>query len=133
MAEKTFIMDVDRTIRTAPKNPDGSYDYANARPHLNVIAKANMLYDQGHRIIYYSACGMRTFKGDVYRIEEYHRPILEKWAADHGVKYTELKFGKIWYQDYFFVDDRNLTIDQFLTSETEELEDVLTTNASKQD
>ena len=75
----TFIIDIDGTIAIAPNNPDGSYDYPNAAPIIPIINKINELYDEGHTIILFTARGVRTFKGDVIKIRNFHEPILMEW------------------------------------------------------
>lgn len=109
----TFVIDIDNTILTSVKIDD-KYDYAKSKPYINVIDKINLLYNSSNEIILFTARGMNTFKNDVTELEKYHRPILENWLICHNVQYTKLIFGKIWMPDYYFIDDRNLTINQFL-------------------
>lgn len=124
-----IVMDIDLTICKA-EVINGKGDYVNAKPILPVINKSNKLYDEGINIILYTARGMRTFKNDVSKIEEFHRPILEKWLNQNNVKYNELVFGKLWKPDYYFVDDRSLTINQFIEIQPKEFKNQLTENKS---
>ena len=50
-----YCFDIDGTICT---NTDG--DYENAIPFEGAIEKINGLYDQGHKIIFYTARGSTT-------------------------------------------------------------------------
>ena len=109
---KTFVIDIDHTICIAPKVGD-VYDYPNAKPIKKVIYTINECHAFGHKIILFTARGMRTFKGDVKKIEEYHRPILENWLKQYAVQYDELIFGKPWGPNVSYVDDKNMTIEQF--------------------
>ena len=63
-----------------------------------------MLYEQGHRIILFTARGSMTGIDWTSRTQAQ----LLKWS----VKYHELKFGKP-AADYY-IDDRLISIDQFL-------------------
>lgn len=109
----TFIIDVDNTIMTTPKIIS-FYDYANSKPIQDMIDKINGLYDQGNKIILFTSRGMRTFNGVVSRIEKYHRPILEKVLKDFNLNYHELIFGKPWGENPIYVDDRSLSISNFI-------------------
>jgi len=124
-----IVMDIDLTI-CETEVINGKGDYENAKPLCAVINKSNKLYDEGINIILYTARGMRTFANNVKKIEEFHRPILEKWLNKHNVKYNELIFGKLWKPDYYFVDDRSLTINQFLINSPKEFKKAINENKS---
>jgi capsule biosynthesis phosphatase len=111
----TYVIDIDHTICTASWSEKlNAYDYQNASPHWDVINKIQLLYNQGHTIILFTARGMRTFSGNVKKIENFHRPILEKWLNDHNLKYHNLVFGKPWGPNVYYVDDKNLSIQEFI-------------------
>lgn len=112
----TFVIDIDHTICIAEKKEDGSYDYENAIPNVDMIKHINKLHEKGNHIILFTARGMRTFEGDVNELKLYHMPILNKWLEENHVKYDILKFGKPWGENVFYIDDRNLTPKQFLSS-----------------
>jgi len=73
---KIIYVDIDGTICTISK------PYSDAQPLYENIEKINKLYDEGHRIIYYTARGMST-KVD-------HTDITKKQLKDWGCKFTEL-------------------------------------------
>lgn len=127
METQTFVMDIDDTISITPSENDIA-QYPKAKPIQSVISKINHLYNQGHKIILLTARGMRTFDHNVKKVEEYHRPILEKWLSDNGVKYHELIFGKPWGPNVHYVDDRGLTIDQFVNHDSDAYNNCLTEN-----
>jgi len=129
MEAQTFVLDIDDTISRIPNDQNSVGDiskYPHATPINPVIKRINSLHDQGHKIILLTARGMRTFKKDVSKIDEYHRPILEKWLKDNDVKYDELVFGKPWGPNVRYIDDRGLTIDQFV--EEDDYQKCLNTN-----
>ena len=121
----TFIIDIDGTICDAPLNSDGSYDYPNAVPITATIERINQLYDQGHKIILFTARGNRTFKGDLKKIEEFHGPILKEWMDRHGVKRHEIRTGKPWGEDPIYVDNRNLSLSAFVWKHPNQCEDII--------
>lgn len=111
----TYVIDVDHTICTAPWNDDcKAYDYKKANPHPEMIQAINKAYHEGNIIILFTARGMRTFNGNVELIENYHRPILEEWLLKHSVNYHDLIFGKPWGPNVHYIDDKNLSIEEFI-------------------
>jgi len=125
MEQKTFIMDVDGTLCNAPLQEDGTFDYQNATPIAAVINRVNELYDAGHRIVLSTARGMRTHNGDVKKVNKYVRPTLEKWLADNGVQYHELRMGKAWGSNPIYVDNRNLSMKSFALENPEFFENII--------
>jgi len=104
---KRIIVDIDDTISFTTNR-----DWENAKPNLPLIKKLNELYDNGVEIIYETARGCLSFKGDRKKAEEYYRPIIEKWFKKYNVKYTELSFQKR-LADYY-IDDKAIKPDEFL-------------------
>jgi len=122
-----IVIDIDLTLCKAEVF-NGVGDYKNAKPISKVIEKINKLHDEGFFIILYTARGMKTFKNNIKKLESFHRPILEEWLKKHNVKYNELIFGKLWKPDYFFIDDRNLTLNQFIQNEPSDFEKIIEEN-----
>tara|TARA_B100001250_G_scaffold318488_1_gene281126 strand:+ start:1796 stop:2086 length:291 start_codon:yes stop_codon:yes gene_type:complete len=75
-----YCFDVDGTICTQED------DYSNAQPLLDRIEQINLLYDEDHKIVFYTARGYLT--GIDW--SEKTKNQLEEW----GVKYHSLVFGK---------------------------------------
>ena len=106
-----FIVDVDGTLCEIVNSFD---EYYSAKPKVDIINKVNSLYKSGSNIILFTARGMRTFNNDVAKIEEVHRPILENWLKQNGVLYHELRFGKAWSPECYYVDDKSMSLNEFL-------------------
>lgn len=121
----TFIIDIDGTICDAPKLDSGSYDYPNAVPIQETIYKINQLYDEGHKIILFTARGYRTFNGNKEKIKEHHEPILIDWLSRFNVKYHELHTGKPWGKNPVYVDNRNLSLKSFITENSKNYESII--------
>jgi len=98
MKQLTYIFDVDKTIM----NTHGS-DYTMSVPFPGRIEKVNALYDQGHKIIYWTARGATT------KVDWYY---FTKGQLDHyGCKYHEFKTGKPHYN--VWVDDKAINAEDF--------------------
>lgn len=97
---KTFVVDIDGVIaQLSPNN-----DYNLAQPNKPVIDAVNRLYDQGHKIVLFTA------RGYVTGIDwmEVTKTQMQTW----GVKHHELKLGKP--NATFYVDDKNLSVYDFV-------------------
>lgn len=122
---QTFIIDIDGTICRAPLKEDGTFDYPNANPIVNVINRINEMYDAGHTIILSTARGMRTYEGNVKRIKENVKPILEEWLKVNGVKYNRIDIGKSWGENPIYVDNRNLSVKSFTLANPDFFENII--------
>ena len=93
---KIIYVDIDETICDTPG--DDVRDYYSSTPRPETILKVNKLYDDGNRIVYWTARGSRSGK-DWYKLTESQ---LESW----GAKYHELRCDKPYYD--VFYDDKNM-------------------------
>ena len=109
-----FVFDIDETISRWNDNRN----YEEFVPDRDMIYRIARLYHKGHYITLYTARGMLSMKGDIRKIEKEIRPPLEAWLKKWNVKYDVLIMGKP-AGDYY-VDDKNLSIDQFLNGDYDE-------------
>ena len=106
--QKTIAFDLDDVICW---RPTGSEDLApckfdSCKPIQEAIDLANSFYNDGYKIIIYTARGMSQYNGNVAEIYSnlYTRTIkqLDAW----GLKYHALVMGKIHYD--VLIDDKAL-------------------------
>ena len=109
----TFVIDVDNTICEFNRNKR----YEELLPIQETVDKIKLLRDQGAYIILHTARGMKTHKGDRGSIEQFVRPVLEKWLAKYKVPYDELIMCKPGYKHFtttvYYVDDKSLGRHEF--------------------
>ena len=91
---KTYIIDIDGTICTKVKDFPSNYQFIQPLPER--IAKINKLYDEGHKIIYWTSRGM--FSGQDW--EGFTIAQLNEW----GCKYDEINMKKPMYD--VWIDDK---------------------------
>jgi len=96
-----IFVDIDETICLSPKDRN----YANATPITERIDRINKLYDEGNRIVYWTARG--TVSGIDWRNVTMDQ--FEQW----GVKYHQVKFNKPAYD--LFIDDKNINSDTYFS------------------
>lgn len=93
----TLIFDIDGTICTQES------DYSQAKPIQEVIDKLNKKYDEGYRIVLFTARGTETdIDWGLITTDQ-----LKEW----GVKYDDLLFGKPAGLKY--IDDKGVNIYQW--------------------
>ena len=94
-----IYVDIDETICESPERRD----YSKATPLVKNIEKINNLYDEGNKIVYWTARGT----GSGIDWKEITTEQFKKW----GVKHHEIKFGKPIYD--LFIDDKNINSNSF--------------------
>lgn len=107
---KRLVMDLDNTI-TQTENGD----YRNSKPLDGVIEKLREYKALGFEIIISSSRNMRTYEGNIGKINIYTLPIIVDWLNKYNVPYDEIYVGKPWCgHDGFYVDDRAVRPDEFV-------------------
>lgn len=105
----TYVFDIDGTICN---NTFGNYEQA--EPFVERIKAINKLYDEGNKIVFFTARGMKTFNGDIAEVYkkyfEFTEIQLNKWKA----KYHQLRLGKP--EGDFYIDDKGVSDVDFFTT-----------------
>ena len=94
----TYVVDIDGTICNTERG-----NYFGSKPIQERIDKINKLYDEGHKIIYYTARG--------YKSGVDWRELTERQLKDWGCKYHKLEI-KAPYGD-FYINDLNILLTEF--------------------
>ena len=95
---RTIYIDIDGTICTNPEEVSTEYDYAKSSPIKENIEKANKLYDEGHKVVYW------TSRGSLSGID--WTDLTKKQFKEWGVKHHELRLDKPFFD--IFIDDKNI-------------------------
>ena len=106
---KRLIVDLDGTLTQA-----NTSDYKNVQPYLEVIEKLHKYKADGFDIVIQTARNMRTYKGNVGKINVHTLPIIIEWLDKHNVPYDEIIVGKPWCgHEGFYIDDRAIRPSEF--------------------
>lgn len=98
-----IFVDVDHVVaKPESEAVDGPRDYSQSEPIPGNINHVNSLYEDGHRITYYTARGTET--GKDWR-ETTHKQ-LQSW----GCKFHELRMGKPAFD--LLIDDKAYNVDR---------------------
>lgn len=115
---KRIIIDLDNTI-TLHKS---EADYSKKKPNSKVIMRLREYKAQGFGIAIHTSRNMKTYEGDVGKINVHTLPSIIAWLDQHEVPYDEIYVGKPWCgSEGFYVDDRAVRPSEFAELSMEEL------------
>lgn len=105
---KIIAFDLDDVLCQRDSNikVSGIEKYDHCEPIQENIDIVNSLYDDGHKIIIYTARGMTIFSDDVFKIYEHLYPKTYDCLIKWGIKFHQLVMGKISYD--VLIDDKCL-------------------------
>ena len=105
MRDKVIAFDLDDVLCYRTSDLGGKVGkYNNCQPIHEMINVANDCYDNGFKVIIYTARGMTGFTGDVYEIYSNLYVLTKKQLNDWGVRHHELVMGKAHYD--LLIDDK---------------------------
>jgi capsule biosynthesis phosphatase len=119
---KRIIIDLDNTITIKSEKKS----YINSKPNNDVVKKISEYRQKGFQIIIYTSRNMRTFKGNIGKMNIHTLPIIIDWLNKNNVEYDEIILGKPWCgEDGFYVDDRAIRPDEFISNTYEEIVEII--------
>lgn len=114
-------MDLDDTICSTTNG-----DYKNSTPDRDVIEKMNEYRSMGFTIAISTSRNMRTYNGDIGKINANTLPIIIEWLNKHVVPYDEIIVAKPWCGvDGFYVDDKAIRPSEFKQKSYEQIVELL--------
>lgn len=114
---KKLVVDIDLTLTQA-----SDLEYESKIPNLEVISKLREYQEMGFEIILFTSRNVRTFNGDIAKINKITLPILLDWLKKHEVPFDGIIMGKPWCgTEGFYVDDRAIRPSEFVKHSYEEL------------
>ena len=123
---KRLVFDLDGTLT----HDDASVSYAERRPNLAMVEKLRTYRDQGFEIVICSARNMRTYAGDLGKINAHTLPVILDWLIRHAIPYDEVHVGKPWCgTEGFYVDDKAVRPSEFLAMSHDEIHALLAKEA----
>ena len=106
--QKIIAFDLDDVICFRPTGYEdlGPEKYSYCQPYKETIKLVNSLYDDGYKIIIYTARGMSQFSGNIVEIYSKLYNQTNDQLKSWEVKYHQLVMGKIHYD--VLIDDKSL-------------------------
>ena len=113
---KRLIVDLDNTLCIS------NGDYFNGKPIQSMIKRLHEYKGLGYDIIIFSSRNMRTYEGNIGKINVNTLPIILDWLIKYQVPHDEVIIGKPWCGDEgFYVDDRAIRPSEFVNKSINEL------------
>ncbi|MGR6871617.1 capsular biosynthesis protein [Pseudomonas sp. HK3] len=124
---KRLVMDLDDTITSGF---DG--DYTAVGVNNDVVEKLHEYKDLGFEIVINTSRNMRTYDGNVGKINANTLPVILKWLEDNNIPYDEIYTGKPWCgTEGFYVDDKSIRPSEFAKYSYEEIQRLLNNETQK--
>lgn len=118
---KKLIIDLDGTITQA-----NTSDYKNVLPRLDVINQLREYRKNGFTIVIFTARNMRTYEGNIGKINLYTLPVITQWLQENEVPYDEILVGKPWCgNEGLYVDDRAVRPSEFARLSLSEINEII--------
>lgn len=112
-----LIVDLDGTLTKA-----NTSDYKSVMPRMEVIEQLRNYKNNGFEIVIFTARNMRTFDGNVGKINIHTLPLITEWLNFHQVPYDEIIVGKPWCgHTGFYIDDRAVRPSEFASLSLNEI------------
>ena len=125
----SLVIDIDGTLCPIKKKDE---KYEDLIPYESMVKKINDYHEQGVRIILFSSRNMNSYGGNIGLINKHTAKILSEWLCKWDIPYDEIIFGKPWPgHKGFYVDDRTIRPDEFLTKSVDELDEICRNSRSK--
>lgn len=119
---KRIIVDIDDTLTIH----SSSKEYSSKLPRKNIVERLKEYKKKGYEIVLFSARNMKTYQGDLAKINKHTLPTLIQWLDDNQVEYDGLIVGKPWCGELgFYVDDKAIRPDEFLNMSEEDIQKLI--------
>lgn len=118
---KRIIIDLDNTISVTENS-----DYENSKVVKSVADTLTHYHNLGWEIVIHSSRNMRTYDGNIGKINANTLPIIVEWLTSHKIPFDEIIVGKPWCgTDGFYVDDRAIRPSEFSSLSLDEINELL--------
>ncbi len=108
---KRLVFDLDGVLAL----DDPSRTYAEREPNMPLVEKLRQYKAEGFEIVICSARNMRTYEGQIGKINANTLPLIIDWLARQEIPYDEIHVGKPWCgTEGFYIDDRAIRPSEFL-------------------
>jgi capsule biosynthesis phosphatase len=115
----SFVFDIDGTLCPI-KGKDERYE--DLVPYSNMVDKLRYYKENGAKIVLFTSRNMNSYGGNIGMINKNTAKVLLDWLEKWNIPYDEILYGKPWPgHKGFYVDDRTVRPDEFLTKTVDEL------------
>lgn len=113
-----IVIDLDNTVTISEVGK--SYD--EVLPQHDVVQQLHAYKELGFEIVIYTSRNMRTYEGNVGKINIITLPVILAWLEKHDVPHDEVIVGKPWCGlGGFYVDDKAVRPEEFVNLQYEQI------------
>lgn len=118
---KNLIIDLDGTLTI-----DADSAYPDKPVNIDVVNRLKEYKALGFNITILTSRNMRTYDGNVGKMNIHTLPVIIEWLNRHEVPYDEIVLGKPWCGfDGFYVDDKSIRPSEFASLSYDEIRSLL--------
>ena len=118
---KRIVIDLDGTLTIDTKT-----SYQDKLLNPEVLDACRKYKAMGFEIVISTSRNMRTYEGNVGKINAQTLPIIIEWLQKHNVPYDEIHVGKPWCGfEGFYVDDKSIRPSEFSKLTYDEIRQLL--------
>ncbi len=118
-----LIVDLDGTICPIKRREES---YSDLVPYRDMVEKLREYKNDGFTIVIYTSRNMKTFEGNLGKINVHTARMTMDWLDKWEIPYDEILFGKPWPGEKgFYIDDRAIRPDEFMKYTFDELEEIV--------
>lgn len=118
---KRLIVDLDDTISFNILD-----DYSKTALNRNIVDKLKEYQANGFSIVINTARNMRTYEGNIGKINAKTLPLIIEWLNKHNIPYDEIYTGKPWCgTEGFYIDDKAIRPAEFVNYKYEEIMEII--------
>ncbi|MFK3868316.1 HAD hydrolase family protein [Psychrobacter pocilloporae] len=118
---KRIIIDLDNTLTLESED-----DYIYKKPNLDVVEACKSYKKLGFEIVISTSRNMRTYEGNVGKINVHTLPKIINWLDNNDIPYDEIYIGKPWCGfEGFYVDDKAIRPSEFASMTYAEIKQLL--------
>lgn len=121
ISSKKIVIDLDDTIS---KTVDGKY--TESTPIVSVVEKLREYKEKDYEIIIYSSRNMRTYEGNIGKINLHTLPIVLDFLKKYDIPHDQVIMGKPWCgKGGFYIDDKSIRPSEFVKYTEDEIKKIL--------
>ncbi|MFM5232528.1 HAD hydrolase family protein [Aeromonas caviae] len=118
---KKIVIDLDGTLTI-----DSDTTYCNKPANKEVINRLVEYKASGYAIIIFTSRNMRTYDGNIGKMNIHTLPTIIEWLNNNGVPYDEVILGKPWCGfEGFYVDDKSIRPSEFASLSCDQIKALL--------
>lgn len=115
---KRLVFDLDGTLAL----DDPAKAYADREPNRPLVERLRQYRADGFEIIICSARNMRTYEGQIGKLNAHTLPVIIDWLHRHEIPFDEIHVGKPWCgTEGFYIDDRAVRPSEFVSLSPDEI------------